>query len=216
VLTPPAASERLASAACRLSELPWSSPRAGIACLRHAGCSTVCQLKQLAWGSPSAGTACPRRASCNDPCRLVQRTWSSPRAGIACRLHAICSDQAVMRAALSRLGAALVLAHRLPPPCATQCSVPPVTAALTQPSCWQRLPPPARCRSWSGSTATEPLATLLEAGGTSSGWRPARRLWRFTTVPLIQSHTALISAPTSAPPPTTPLLCRSLTFRGEG
>jgi hypothetical protein len=32
--------------------------------------------------------------------------------------------------------------HRLPAPCALQCGVPPVAAALGQPRCWHRLPPP--------------------------------------------------------------------------
>jgi hypothetical protein len=32
--------------------------------------------------------------------------------------------------------------HRLPPPCAMQCGVPPATADLKQSSCWQRFPPP--------------------------------------------------------------------------
>ena len=32
--------------------------------------------------------------------------------------------------------------HRLPPPCETQCGVPPVAAPLGQPKCWHRLPPP--------------------------------------------------------------------------
>jgi hypothetical protein len=32
--------------------------------------------------------------------------------------------------------------QRLPPPCAIQCGVPPVAAALGHPAFWQRLPPP--------------------------------------------------------------------------
>jgi hypothetical protein len=32
--------------------------------------------------------------------------------------------------------------HRLPPPCAWQCCVPPLSARLVQPTCWHRLPPP--------------------------------------------------------------------------
>jgi hypothetical protein len=65
---------------------------------------------------------------------------------------------------------------------------------------------------WSAPTATELLATRMERLLANASASVELR----HCAPHPEPHTAIISAPTSAPPPTTPLLCRSLTFQGEG
>jgi hypothetical protein len=126
---------------------------------------------------------------------------------------------AVFRAALSSGEAARVLA---PPSssmglagalCPRSSSSRPAAGALPPPR--SLCPRSSSSRPAAGalnSTATELLAMRKERLLANA----PESVELHNCAPHPEPHTAIISAPTSAPPPTTPLLCRSLTFRGEG